>query len=73
MHAGEQLTAVFETVIPRAVRGGRLTLRLVPQSRLQPMALDVRVVEADGWKVAGPTSWQGAWDRTKTLSWRVRR
>ena len=71
VQAGEKISAVFDTVIPDAVRDGRLTLRLVPQSRLQPMTLDVRVVGAPGWKVEGPTSWQGAWDRTKTLSWRV--
>ena len=73
VQAGEQVTAVFETVIPQAVRDGRLTLRLVPQPRLKPMALDVRVVESTGWKVAGPTSWAGPWDRTKTLSWQVAR
>lgn len=73
VQAGEQITAVFETVIPNAVRNGTLNLRLVPQSRLKSMDLDVRIVDAPGWRVGGPTSWQGAWDRTKTFSWRVER
>jgi len=63
----------FETVIPDAVRDGRLSLRLVPQSRYKPVDLDVRLVGADGWEVVGPTSWQGPWDRVRTISWQVRR
>ena len=71
--AGERVQTTFETVIPNAVRRGRLSLRLVPQSRYEPMDLDVRVVEADGWEVVGPTVWSGPWDRVRNISWRVRR
>jgi hypothetical protein len=70
---GGKVEGTFETRIPRAVRGGELRLRLVPQARLTPMDLDVRIVEADGWKVRDATSWQGPWDRVLHLSWRVDR
>ncbi len=70
--AGNSIEVSFETVIPSAVRGGRLTLRLVPQSRLEPMALDVRL-SAPGWKVTGPSHRSGPWDRVWTLDWRIER
>lgn len=63
---------VFTTVMPDAVRDGRAELRLVPQPRLEPVALEVRFT-AEGWKVSGPAVWQGAWDRVLTLGWDVRR
>jgi len=68
---GQRSEVVFDTVIHDAVRKGRLTLRLVPQSRLQPMDLTV-TLDPQGRHVDGPTSWQGAWDRTRTMAWRVR-
>lgn len=70
---GETVEGTFETRIPNAVRDDRLRLRLVPQPRLTPMDLDVRIVEADGWKVRDATSWRGPWDRVVHLSWRVDR
>jgi hypothetical protein len=70
---GELVEETFETRIPKAVRGDQLRLRLVPQPRLTPMELDVRIVEAGGWKVRDPKSWQGPWDRTLTLVWRLDR
>jgi hypothetical protein len=73
VHAGERVEGTFETKIPDAVRDGRLTLRLVPQPRLTPVELDVRLVEADGWKVVDDTAWQGPWDQIRTFTWRVRR
>jgi len=68
--AGERKTVQFQTVIPDAVRDGRLELRLVPQARLESMPLEV-VVSATGWRVTGPTSWKGPWDRVRTLTWDV--
>jgi hypothetical protein len=68
---GERREVVFDTLIPNAVRDGRLTLRLVPQSRLRPIDLTVTLDPA-GRKVRGPTSWHGPWDRTRTLTWEVR-
>lgn len=70
---GEKVEGTFQTRIPEAVRDGQLRLRLVPQARLTPMDLDVRIVQADGWKVRDATSWQGPWDRTLTFTWRLDR
>jgi hypothetical protein len=70
---GEKVEGTFETRIPKAVRGGELRLRLVPQPRLTPIDLDVRIVQADGWNVRDATSWQGAWDRTLIFTWRLDR
>jgi hypothetical protein len=70
--AGEHREVVFETVIPNAVRNGRVELRLVPQPRLDAVPLDVHFT-AVGWKISGTASWQGPWDRVLTLGWDVRR
>jgi hypothetical protein len=70
--AGERREVSFETVIPHAVRDGRLRLRLVPQARLVPVDLEVRL-HAPGWHVGGPASWKGPWDRVLGLDWRVSR
>ena len=70
--AGDRRELSFETVVPRAVRDGRLEFRLVPQARLEPMPLEVRLT-APGWKVDGPLTWSGRWDRVHTPSWDVRR
>jgi hypothetical protein len=70
--AGGRVEVTFETEIPGAVRDGRLKLRLVPQSRLEPMPIDV-VLDAPGWSVEGPTRYQGDWDHVVTFDWRVSR
>ncbi|MGI9034195.1 MAG: DUF4012 domain-containing protein [Acidimicrobiales bacterium] len=70
--AGQSRELTFETVIPGAVRDGRLALRLVPQARFEPMDLSVHL-KAPGWSVSGPATWRGPWDRTLGLSWRVSR
>ncbi len=70
--AGNSVQVAFDTVIPRAVRNGRLMLRLVPQARLEPMSLQVQL-HAPGWQVDGSSSRRGAWDQVWTLDWRVRR
>jgi hypothetical protein len=70
--AGEHRDFTFDTVIPNAVRDGRLQLRLVPQARLQPAQLDVRL-QAPGWQVGGARSWQGPWDSVRTFEWTVRK
>ena len=69
---GRRRDVVFETIIPAAVRAGRLDLRLVPQPRLDPVPLTVRL-HAPGWHLGGPSSWSGPWDRTLSLSWSARR
>jgi hypothetical protein len=68
--AGKTGTVSFTTVIPRAVRDGVLRLRFVPQGRVRPMHLRVRVAGV-GWKVLDPAA-SVDWDRTVDLSWRVR-
>ncbi len=69
--AGERREVTFETVIPGAVRDGQLSLRLVPQPRLEPMPLTVTLA-TEGRSVGGaPTTWQGAWDRVQNLSWAI--
>ena len=70
--AGDRREITFETVIPQAVRDGRLELRLVPQARMEPVPLEVRLT-APGWKVDGPLVWQGPWDRVQTVGWDLRR
>ncbi len=72
IYAGETKQAVFITVIPNAVRDGRLDLRFVPQPRLHPSALSV-TVQAPGWTVGGKATWAGVWDRTLNLSWDLHR
>ena len=70
--AGQRRELTFDTVIPDAVRDGRLEVRLVPQPRLEPVPLQVRL-RAPGWEVDGPTAWAGPWDAVKTMGWDVRR
>ena len=69
---GQRRELTYETVIPRAVKDGRLNLRLVPQSRFEPVDLQVEV-KAPGWDLEGPPTWEGPWNRTLTLSWGVSR
>jgi hypothetical protein len=67
--AGEKREVTFQTVVPDAVRDGRLTLRLVPQARLEPMPLSVTLT-AKGRSVSGtPANWLGAWDRVEDFRW----
>lgn len=70
VRAGQSQEVTFETVIPRAVRDGSLTLRLVPQPRLEPVPIEVRL-EAPGWEVGGPSLFKAGWDRVLTVSWPV--
>ncbi len=70
--AGQRREVSFETVLPDAVRQGRLQLRLVPQPRLEPMALSV-TLRTEGGSVGGsPASSQGPWDRVRRLDWIIR-
>lgn len=70
IYAGQSRQVVFDTIIHHAVRGGKLSLRYVPQPRLTPPALSV-TVEGPGWTISGAPTWTGAWDRTFTLTWGV--
>lgn len=68
IYAGQAKQVTFVTVVPNAVKGGKLQLRYVPQPRLTAPGLSV-TVQADGWTMSGPATWSGAWDKTRTLSW----
>ena len=70
--AGDRREVVFETIVPDAVRDGKLRWRLVPQPRLEPMQLTV-ALQAEGRSVGGsPTESQVPWDRIRNLTWTVR-
>ncbi len=69
---GQERVVRFQTVIPSAVRHGRLDLRLVPQPRLEPMALTVRI-SAPGWRLDGARVFEAPWDRVVDVSWKLRR
>jgi len=69
---GQHREVAFTTIVPHAVRNGRLTLRLVPQARLDPMTLDVHL-RAPGWQITGAPDWKGPWDQVRRLSWKVNR
>lgn len=68
---GTSSSVTFETVIDDAVRNGRLDLRLVPQPRLHPMRLKVRV-SAPGRTIQGEAEQTPEWVRPVTVSWRFR-
>jgi len=71
--AGERREVVFRTVIPNAVREGRVEIRLVPQPRLEAVPLEISF-KATGWKTSGaPASWLGPWDRVLIFAWEARR
>ena len=70
--AGQKREFGFRTIVPRAVRDGRLELRLVPQARLTPIDLEIHL-RASGWDVGGDTTWRGPWDRVRTFTWAVSR
>ena len=70
--AGDHRVAKFRTLIPRAVRGGRLALRFTPQPRSVPVPVDVEIT-APGWHLAGSPTWRGQLDRTLTLHWQLSR
>jgi hypothetical protein len=58
----------FQTVIPNAVRNGRLTFSYVPQPRLAPETVSV-TVQPQGWRLAGPATRQATLTKTTPLTW----
>jgi hypothetical protein len=65
-------TVEFFTQIPDAVQGGQLHLVFVPQPRLTPDQLSVKV-SGSGWTISGPPSTQTTWDKTLDYTWNAHR
>jgi len=63
VEAGTSQVVEFTTVIPHALRDGRLQLRLVPQPRLDSVPLTITLHGLKGDRLATN------WDRTLRLSW----
>lgn len=63
VEAGATATVTFETVLRGAVRDGRLALRLVPQPRLRPADLEIRL--------NGTTVHSGRWHTTIDEIWPI--
>ncbi|MGH9277484.1 MAG: DUF4012 domain-containing protein [Acidimicrobiales bacterium] len=73
VNPGQRLEVPFpDAIIRDAVRDGRVGIRLVPQPRLEPADLEVRI-NAKGWHMDANPVWSGPWNRTVTPTWRVRR
>lgn len=69
--AASREVAEFTTVIPHAIRNGRLVLRFVPQPRLEPMPLIVKVT-TPGWRLTDQAGaeFRARWDSTVNVAWR---
>jgi len=65
-------TVQFFTQIPDAVQDGQLHLVFVPQPRLTPDQLSVKVT-GSGWTISGPPSTQATWDKTLNYTWSAHR
>ena len=70
VHAGQKISVTFDTIIPHAVRDGKLELRYVPQPRLTPDDLTV-ILSGAGWRITGPAAYHASMDRTLTPTWNV--
>lgn len=70
--AGETRSVEFTTLIPSAVRNGRLDLRFVPQPRLAPVPVEIEL-HAPGWTVDGARTVRLKGDVISTASWRLGR
>ncbi len=70
VQAGQSGFVSFRTSIANAVRNGRFDLRFVPQPRLFPDLLNVKLA-AQGWKVSGPAKESLTLDKTINLDWKI--
>jgi hypothetical protein len=66
---GQSATAHFDTTIPNAVQDGQLKLVFVPQPRLTPDSLSVRVA-GQGLQGGSPSTIRTTLTKTTSLSWK---
>jgi hypothetical protein len=64
----QQDTVTFKTLIPHAVRNGKLTLTYVPQPRLAPETVSA-TVQATGWRLKSLQTVHATLSRTQALTW----
>ncbi len=69
---GETKSVTFSTSLISAVTKDSFRLRFVPQPRVRPMKLRVKVTGL-GWKVTGEGTQSVSWDRTLELEWKLKR
>ncbi len=68
----QQSTVTFKTVIPNAVRDGKLTLSYVPQPRLTPETVSA-TVQATGWRLGSQQTLHATLTKTSALTWKLAR
>ena len=68
----QQSTVTFKTVIPNAVRDGKLTLSYVPQPRLTPETVSA-TVQATGWRLGSQQTLHATLTKTSALTWELAR
>jgi hypothetical protein len=66
----QRVSVMFQTIIPNAVRNGKLTLSYVPQPRLTPETVSASV-QLDGWSLQGPAHLHATLAKTTQLTWDV--
>ena len=64
----QQQQVIFKTIIPNAIRNGRLTLHFVPQPTLSANPVTVQVAGGPNWKVSGRST-LNATARTSPSTW----
>ena len=62
----QQTTVTFKTMIPNAVRDGKLTLSYVPQPRLTPETVSA-TVQATGWKLGSQQTLHATLTKTQCV------
>ncbi len=72
VQAGQSGLVAFETSIANAVQNGSFYLRFVPQPRLFPVTLNVKIA-GKGWKISGPSKQSLTLDKTIFVTWKLTR
>lgn len=64
----QQATVTYKTVIPHAVRNGKLTLSYIPQPRIAPETVSA-TVQPTGWRLGSPQTVHAVLSQTQRLTW----